>query len=74
MPPLTPEDIYCRRLLYAVITISTTLLLFFCILGLFLTSCTINFQTISSNGESSDLVDDVQEATGDVPISGIKPL
>ena len=49
-----------------------------CLLGcLFITSCTISFQNISTHGTASDLVDEHQTATPDfeadltVPVSAI---
>ncbi len=38
----------------------------FAALSMILTACTISFQNISTHGMASDLVDESQEATGDV--------
>lgn len=39
----------------------------------FMNSCSLTLQTISTEGEAKNLVDDVQETKADVPITGFKP-
>jgi hypothetical protein len=46
----------------------------FVLLIFFLSSCTISFQNISTNGRASDLVDENQEATADVQAEATIPI
>jgi hypothetical protein len=54
-----------------------TSILFMTLTGLmgviFLNSCSLTLQTISTEGEAKNLVDDVQETKADIPITGFKP-
>lgn len=57
------ERIMCR---YAIIRIFSLLVLIIFICSVFLMSCTISLQNISTHGSATDLVDENQNATSEL--------
>lgn len=64
MSTIDPNESFSLKM-YALLAVFC-IIITSCLFALLMTSCTISFQNISTNGYASDLVDENQEATPDI--------